>query len=1206
MNAGRRSERVTKKALHRAHGIVTVMALLLGMLCGAKSASAQAKYLGALSGVVSDSAGARVTGANITARDTTTQYISKAVTDAAGEYTIPFITPDTYEVTVSANGFGSQSKTGVVVTAGATTDVPFTLVVGSATATMTVTADAIQLDTDSGQVATTISTQQVVDTPLIGHNPFIFTTLGAGIYTGQYMQSKASSQANQFSGTAVQLSINGISGHDRLTLDGIPDDPAERFSGTNYLGFVPSMEAVQEVKVQNTLFDAQVGHGAGVENTVLRAGTNQYHGAAYYVFQNTYMDANTSERVPTQNLALGGTPRTNDQTSQPGFVIDGPATIPHVYNAHDRTYFMVAYERVQAKLPITSVATVNGIAPTAAQRKGDFSGLCTAFTNGICNPGAGQQLYDPTQPTAANGDRVPFLNNQIPSSYYSNSVGGALMALFPQPNATPTTSSPNNYIPTGGFTYDEKYFSIVGRVDHSFSNTNKLNASFFKAILNQLVPNDGFPTPIGQTGMDYTVYRNNVGGHLQDVWMTSPTLAVETHIGLIYHPFGLVYKGLTYNLSSIDINPDGVAYQSFPGITLSDPIGGYLGLAEGANGQVSTFALIAPGAVVSKVRGKHNLRIGFDSNFDRYDVQNPQSGFGNFTFNREFTQKNSNPNCPTGEVCSVNGDSNSGNALASMLIGVPSSGSYGNNIAYALQDIYYAGFIQDDWSVSQKLTLNMGFRWDFESPFTERYNRMVSSFCTTCVNPMQAQVSGLPLLGGLQYVTYGNRTPYAKNYSNWQPRFGGAYQLSNRLVLRGGFGIVYLNTLETPISTGYSASTSYVATTDNIHPANYLANPFPSGVVAPTGSTLGLATALGQSVTFNDPSHVQPRDVEWSVSTEYQLPWNTLVSLAYVGQKESREEVNKSINGLPIQYYNNLSEAAYLNTKVTNPMYGAALLPSSSSIDTATILQSTLLLPYPEFTGVTDDYASVGSQLYNSAQLAVSKRMSHGLSLQGNVTWDKLMDQNTYLNGGQNTFNQLFRNQDNTPTWVENFIATYNIPTLLHSTVGRMAVGNWTLNTVLRETNGTLVSSPSGYTQIANPYLSNRNYGQYFNTCYQTVSIVNNAPVWTNKVGTGACANASSTPAFEQNPSGFWLATIGPYMESVRFHVHPLLDASLFKSFQIHENYTFEIRGEAYNIANTPNFSNPSTSIGGTSFGSVASTQANDPRILQLTARINF
>lgn len=1208
MDAMKRNVDATRKNLFGGVQWIVVPIILVA-LCGVTKVNAQARYLGALSGAVTDSAGARVPGAIITATDTTTQYVSKVVSDATGEYTIPFITPDTYNVTISAAGFGPQTRTGVVVTAGATTNVSFTLAVGSATATMTVTSDAVALDTDSGQVATTISTQQVVDTPLIGHNPFIFTTLGAGVYSSQYMQSKASSQANQFSGTAVQLVINGISGHVRLTLDGIPDDPAERFSGTNYLGFVPSMEAVQEVKVQNTLFDAQVGHGAGVENTVLRAGTNQYHGAAYYVFQNTYMDANTSERVPNQNGALNAsapTPRTNDQTSQPGFVIDGPATIPHVYNAHDRTYFMVAYERVQAKLPITSVATVNGIAPTPAQRKGDFSGLCSNFVSGICAPGAGQQLYDPTQPTAANGDRVPFLNNQIPSSYFTNSVGGALMALFPQPNATPTTSSPNNYIPSSGFTYDEKYFSIVGRVDHSFSSTNKMNASFFKAILNQLVPNDGFPTAIGQTGMDYTVYRNNVGGHLQDVWMASPTLAVEAHVGLIYHPFGLVYQGLTYNLSSIGINPNGAPYQSFPGITMSDPLGGYLGLAQGSNGQVSTFALISPGAVVSKTRGKHNLRIGFDSNFDRYDVQNPQSGFGNFTFNREFTQKNSNPSCPTGEVCSVNGDSNSGNALAAMLIGVPSSGSYGNNIAYALQDIYYAGFVQDDWSVTQKLTLNMGFRWDFESPFTERYNRMVSSFCTTCVNPMQAQVSGLPLLGGLQYVTYGNRTPYPKNYSNWQPRFGGAYQLNNRLVLRGGFGIVYLNTLETPISTGYSASTSYVATTDNIHPANYLNNPFPSGVVAPTGSSLGLATALGQSVSFNDPSHVQPRDTEWSVSTEYQFPWNVLLSVAYVGQKETREEVNKSINGLPISYYNNLSQASYLNTKVTNPMYGAALLPTSSSIDTPTILQSTLLLPYPEFTGVTDDYASVGSQLYNSLQISASKRMSHGLSLQGNVTWDKLMDQNTYLNPGQNTFNQLFRYQDSSPTWIENFIATYQIPTLLHSYVGKTIVGNWTLNTVLRETNGTLVSSPGGYTQIANPKLSKPSYGQYFNTCYQTVSIVNNSPVWTNKVGTGACASASSTPAFQQNPSGFWLATIGPDMESVRFHVHPILDASLFKAFQLHDNYTFEIRGEAYNVANTPNFGNPSTSIGGTSFGSVAATQANDPRILQLTARFNF
>ena len=170
--------------------------------------------------------------------------------------------------------------------------------------------------------------------------------------------------------------------------------------------------------------------------------------------------------------------------------------------------------------------------------------------------------------------------------------------------------------------------------------------------------------------------------------------------------------------------------------------------------------------------------------------------------------------------------------------------------------------------------------------------------------------------------------------------------------------------------------------------------------------------------------------------------------------------MNKSINGLPIQYYNNLAQATYLNTKVPNPMYGAALLPTSSSNATATILQSSLLVPYPEFTGVTDDYASVGEQLYNSLQISAAKRMSHGLSLQGNVTWDKLMDQNSYLNAGQNTFNQLFRYQDSSPTWIENFIATYQIPTLLHSYVGKTIVGDWKLNTVLRETNGGLVSTP--------------------------------------------------------------------------------------------------------------------------------------------------
>jgi hypothetical protein len=246
---------------------------------------------------------------------------------------------------------------------------------------------------------------------------------------------------------------------------------------------VPSPEAVQEVKTQTALYDAQYGHGNGtVSNTVLRSGSNRYHGSAYYVFRNTYLDANTHERVPTQNAAVNPTHRVNDQWTQPG---DG----------HDKTFFMAAYEYVQLHQPVP----FSGLVLTTAQAAGDFSGLCSNFIAGVCAPGAGVQLYDPTTADAS-GNRTPFLNNNIKSKI--NPAGAALASYYPAPNSnlSPTvnyisnvTSSPN------------KYWPFVTRVDHSFSDRNKLNATFFKAVLHQIQPTEGFPKQIAPTGVGYYI-----------------------------------------------------------------------------------------------------------------------------------------------------------------------------------------------------------------------------------------------------------------------------------------------------------------------------------------------------------------------------------------------------------------------------------------------------------------------------------------------------------------------------------------------------------------------------------------------------------------------------------------------------------------------------------------------------------------------------
>ncbi|MEO8738055.1 MAG: TonB-dependent receptor [Edaphobacter sp.] len=1178
----------------KSNGCGILICLMLSLLAGTPRMMAQ-QYLGTLTGTVVDTSGARIANAQLSAKDMVTNFVTKSTTNSTGGYTIPFLAPNTYTLTVEANGFGAQSKTGIVLSISGAVKVDFNLTVGGVGQNIVVSSDSVMLDTQSADVSTTLSTKEVTDTPNVGNNPFVFATMAAGVTTGAYMQSQASTFATQFGGTAIQVGVDGNSGHVRLTLNGIPDDPAERFSGSNYLGFSPPIDSVQEVKTQTTLFDAQYGHGAAVINTVLRSGSNEYHGFASYLFRNTYLDANQYQRVPNQNSTNPAiaTHRINDQWEEPDFVITGPLSIPKLYNARDKTFFMVAYDRVQSKSAVAYSSTA--LLPTQAELAGDFSALCSNFqTNGVCTSGDGIQIYDPLTGDAA-GNRTPFPGNIISTNRIS-AVGSALAKYFPSPNSS-TGGATYNYI-AQVTTFPQKYFSFVARLDHSFSARNKMNATFFKSILNQLQPNDGYPQPEGITGSDYTVYRNNVGGTIEDVYVVSPSLVVDTRLGVIYHPFGLVFKGLTFPLSSIGINSTGLTYQSFPGISFSDS---YAGFAAGAGGQVSTDAVTDPSVLISKAVGKHTVKAGFEANFVRYDVQNPQSGLGTFTFNREFTQQNSLGTCGN-STCTVGGDPNSGNPIASLLLGSPSAGSYANNIAYALQQNYYAAYMQDDWRLNSKLTINLGLRWDYESPFTERYNRLVANFCATCTNPLQSSVPSITLNGGLTFVTSDNRHPYPSDFNTAQPRFGIAYQAAPNTVLRGGFGLVYLNTLETPINYGYSATTSYVATIDNNHPANTFTNPFPAGVVQPTGSSLGLSTSLGQSVSYVDQGHLQPRIMQYSTSIQTQLLSNTVLQIAYVGENSDHLEVSKSINGLPLQYYNQPASsgiATYLTKQVANPFYG--VLPSSSSLGAPTVARQSLLVPYPEFTGVTATLASVGSQNYNSLQVTVKKRMSKRFSAQGNFTWLKEMDRNTYLNPGQDTFDQLYRYEDSTPTLIANVIGSYQFGALAaHSHLIQALLGGWQINGVLRAQNGSLVASPGGTViELASPSLANKSYSKFFNTCYLNAAGI---PV----VGPTACASANSTPAFRQAVNSYQLATINPYLDGVRQRIHPLLDTSIFKQFKIHESYNFEIRGAFFNTLNTPNFGGPGTGLGTSTFGVVTLNQANDPRLTELTARINF
>jgi Carboxypeptidase regulatory-like domain len=1207
-------------------------------------ASAQ-RYLGGLSGTVADQTGAIIPGAQVLAVEESTQFKTEVTTSADGTFSMPSLSPGTYKVSVTAKEFKTEVRANVILTAGQVVQLDFKLSPGNVSQSVEVVSETASLiDTSSATVATTLDNQAVTDLPNEGRNPYVLATLAPGVVdtaSGGYFGGHASQYTNPYSGVAVQITAFGNSGHNRLTLDGIPNDAPERFSGGSYTNFVPSPEAVQEVKVEDGIFDAQIGHGNGIlTNTVVKGGTNSLHGAAYYVFENTYLDANTYDRNAANQA------RSNNQVNQTGLVMNGPVVLPKLYNGRNKTFFMFSFERYATHTPIPPSQSFSVFrVPTQAELGGDFSGLCPGGfnSNGFCSSSGGVQLFVPNSPVDANGNRTEyFLNNNIVASNFGtasyacatgtctvsgfgspvsgssaiNGTGAALAGYMPAPNVSGSTAfssaSQSNYVPAND-SYPASYPSFIGRFDFELGQKDKLSAIGFRSGLTQSYPMYNYPKGIGPNGYGYSVYRNNRGGSVDEVHQFSSSMVLDSRFGLVYHPFGLLYPGSSaFDLTKLGMNQSGLPYNTFPGVQLytgSSNADHYVGLAPGAGGQISTSTLGSLDEILSKELGRHSVRFGFQSEMLRYDVQNPMSGFGNgsgtagFAFDRRFTQSNS-VLYGAGSAPATNGVT-SGDPVASMLLGYFSSANYNDSIAYATQQIYMAPFMQDDWRVNSKLTLNLGVRYDYESPLTERFNRLNSGFCVTCSNPLQSSVSGLTLNGGLQFVSPSSPFPYPHDTHNLQPRLGAAYQVLPNTVVRAGFGVIYFNTIETPYSTGYSQATSYNNWTTSA-PLNSLTTPFPTGVVLPTGNTLGLKTGLGQGINFNDQRHVQPRAAEYTLNIQRQLPYNIALQVGYVGSRPTRLEVSGyNINTVPTSYFNQGSvEVTYLNTKVANPMAGqfASTYANNATLNAGTIQQYLLLVPFPEFGTVTEQNSSLGSAPYNALQIQVSHPMTHHFAIQGNFTWDKLMLHNAYLNNGSGENSALDTHlesvQDNNSNILANIFGTYELPTFASSPYWeRLTLGGWKLNSVLRMANGNLISAPGGVNIIGPTGVANRTYNHYINTCYENTS-------GSLVVGPGACSSATATPAYQQRLS-YTTQTNSPYI-GVRQTFHPLMDASMFKTFPIREAMNFEIRGEFFNILNTPIFGTPSTSLGSSSFGVVSMTQVNDPRFGQLTARLNF
>jgi hypothetical protein len=1113
-----------------------------------------------LTGTITDPSGAAIPGATVIAKHSGTNAETKTTTNEAGLYVMPFLNTGDYTVTASTTGFKTAIKQNVQLSISERRQLDFQLEVGGTSEQVTVSAAAELLDTASANRGTLIDAQKIADLPLLGKNTYTLAYHANGIL---HINPQGSITDRPYdNGGMDALVINGGQAFtNEYLLDGAPNTNTER-GRPGSLSFVPPPEAVEEMAVQSNNYDAQFGRtGGGVISATLKSGTNEIHGALYEYWRNKVLNANTFQGNRTN------TPRGPFLWNQPGGTVNGPVYIPKLYNGKNKTFFLFSWEGIYQNIPNQLYQTV----PTEANRAGDFSDRHTSTGQAIT-------IYDPLT-TAVTGNvvrRQPFPSNRIDPSRF-DPVALNLLKFIPLPNVPADAAGLNNYFAQTGQVTKERYNAYTAKIDQAITNSERLSATYARNRRWQTGPSYGWPVPaLGPNNFQ----RFNQLASAQLTSTLTPTMVVATRFGFTQHDFANFPNGGGFDPTNLGFPPNQVAQAQgnyFPGISMTN----YTGFGgAGLNHDTSTNWYFTVSA--NKSLNKHSLKFGTEF---RAILDNlPNYAFASFAFTNQWTQQDPN-----------NASATAGNAFASFLMGYPASGSAPQNASPAFGSHYYGFYLQDDWRISKNLTLNIGGRWDYESPYTERYNRSNAGFDPSSPSPLQAP--GLDVKGGLLFTSSGNRLMYPRDLNNFQPRLGIAWTIFPKTVFRAGYGLSYIPTNVTNITTqtqGFSTSTPFVASNDNTNyiPTGRLSNPFPSGMLSPAGSSLGLATFAGQGLSFVDQRRVQAYIHQFSAGFQHELPWHILIDASYVGSRTRALGVGKGID--EISAADLARGTTYLNGTVPNPFAG--LLPGTS-LNGANTTRRQLLRPYPQFTGITRNENPIGYEWYNSFQLQIQKRLTNGFHAMLTYTYSTTMGAVNYLNN-QFADDQLehVRTAEDLPHRAS-VLAGYELPFFKGSRgIVRAFLGGWQVQGILTMQSGRQLNGVDAYWTGVDPFISSSRTPDafYFNACS-----VNTSGVRQN------CSSATQPVVWMQRPSDT-LRVAGSRWSQIREMRLPLLDSSIFKTFRLKERLQLQFRLEAFNTFNTPWFGQANSSFGNARFGLLGNSQTNDPRNTQLALKLNW
>lgn len=1165
------------------------------------------EFRGTISGVISDPSSGMVAGAKVTVTETNTGTRIPTVSDGMGQYTAPFLLPGDYEVAVHMDGFKEFVRRGVHLGAGEHPIIDVSLVVGEVATSVEVTADASLLNTESGSLGQAITAKEVAELPINGRTPIMAASLALGVIgygqPGLVHPFDAQTAAGwSVGGAYTQTSETLVNGAPNATWDG-------------RLAYSPPQDAVQEVRIKASDTDAAFGHtGGGTLNQITKSGTNTLHGSAWEFNQPNTLAANDF----FNNQA--GKPRPVTHLNQYGVTAGGPVIIPKVFNGRNKLFWFFAFEGMKDAQPNPYITTV----PTAAERTGDFSQILSADKT---------QLYDPhtAGKSGTTITRQPLLNNQIPQvAPYVSSVAQAYLKFVPMPNVASQKADGLNNFAVSPNTPDN-FSNELGRLDYNMTDRSRLYFDIRHTDYLQTKNNYFDNIATGSV-----LFRNNWGATIDEVYTINPTNMIDFRVN-----FTRMNEG--HDVPSTGFDPATLgfpAYMSSASPYLQMPIISFASSSFQQIGFTGTGADRLPSQSFQffptyiKVKGSHTLKFGADVRQYRLNTFSAKNSTGQFSFNGNSWVRSSSTASSTVAF---------GQDMASFLMGLPytaSSSTYDINTFASWYSYYAAGFVQDDWRVSRNLTLNLGLRFDHDGPYHETYGRTVNGFDTSSPNPLAAAAqaayamspvaqllpSAFNVLGGLTFPRNGDTAVFQNTSHLVSPRVGLAWtpeRFHGKTVFRGGFGMFvapvpisqmdingkYSNTPNTN-QEGFSQSTALNATNDNyLTPAVTLNNPYPAGFLRASGSSLGLATFAGQGVSFLNPQMKSPYSLRWNFGIQQSLGPNLVLEVVYIGNHSVHLPIDYTqLNGLPRQFLSTLPirdpNQTYLANNTPNPFFG---LPNTSVSANANTTVAQVLARYPQFPvgdgaagwlgsgGVLEQNLNLGSSYFDSLNVRLQKRLSHGLSFTFNYGFSKLIEQVTWLNDSDPVPEKRISAIDHPHRFVT--AITYELPigkgrlVNLQSRVLNALAGGWVLNTVYTYQSGQPVQWTNGSTSSPGDY------------------VYLGAPIVLNNRMADPGVSAFNVSAFDTKPAdafNYHIRTFPTMIAGLRQDGINQLDPSLLKRFAFTEKAYFQLRFEFFNALNHPVFPAPNTTANNSLFGTISGAQANRPRMIQLGARVVF